>query len=254
MVSEPARPRDVPEIIAHRGYSAVAPENTIAALEAALEAGATAVEVDVRTAIDGTPVLFHDVHLGRTSSGVGPVRRRTVGQLKSLDAGSWFGEDFAAERIPTLAEALEFLGGRVLHFYPEVKGYREMEDLDRMVEIVRGAGFLSRTTFLSEDRTALDRIGSADPSVGLGYVVEDEVGFAEAVDEAMGDPRALVDLEVGLALGNPGVVRSARERGLPVAVWTVDDVSDARRLWDDGVGRFTTNSVEELLRWAESVS
>lgn len=243
-----------PEIIAHRGYSAVAPENTVAALEAALAAGATSVEVDVRTAIDGTPVLFHDVHLGRTSSGVGPVRRRTVGQLKSLDAGSWFSEEFADERIPTLAEALEVLGERVRAFYPEVKGYREMEDLDRMVEIVRGAGLLSRTTFLSMDRVVLDRIRDTEPSVGLGYVIEDEDGFAEMVNDVLGDPRALVDLEVGLALGNPGVIRSALERELPVAVWTVDEVDDARRLWDAGVGRFTTNKVDELLGWARDVA
>ena len=246
--------RTGPEIIAHRGYSTVAPENTLAAVEAALEAGATSIEVDVRTAFDGTPVLFHDVHLGRTSSGVGPVRRRTVSQLKSLDAGSWFSDDFAGETIPTLAEALEVLGDRVRAFYPEVKGYREMEDLDRMVEIVRSAGLLARTTFLSMDRVVLDRIRDTEPSVRLGYVVEDAESFAEMADDTIGDPRVLVDLEVGLALGNPGIIRSALERELEVAVWTVDEVEDAERLWNAGVGRFTTNNVEEMLGWAEGMA
>lgn len=243
-----------PEIIAHRGYSRVAPENTISALEAALEAGATSVEVDVRTAFDGTPILFHDVHLGRTSSGVGPVRRRTVGQLQSLDAGSWFSDDFAGERIPTLAEALEALAGRVERFYPEVKGYREMEDVDRMVKIVRNAGLLSSTTFLSMDRIVLDRIRRTEPSVKLGYVVEDTDAFREAVDQTEGDSRALIELEVGLALGNPGVIGSARVRELEVGVWTVDDVDDAERLWETGVTRFTTNRLEEMLEWADTHS
>lgn len=243
-----------PEIIAHRGHSAVAPENTIAALEAALDAGATSIEVDVRTAFDGSPILFHDVHLGRTSSGVGPVRRRTVGQLQALDAGSWFSEEFSGERIPTLAEALETLSGRVDRFYPEVKGYREMEDLDRIVKIVRRAGLLSSTTFLSMDRIVLERIRQTEPSVELGYVVEDTDAFAEAVERAEGDARALIDLEVGLALGNPGVIGSARARDLEVAVWAVDDVEDAERLWDAGVTRFTTNRLEELLEWASSRS
>ena len=87
------------EIIAHRGYSARAPENTLAAIDAAVRAGADAVEWDVQIASCGTPVLFHDAHLGRTSNGVGPVRRRTLGQLRLLDAGSWFSAEFAEERI-----------------------------------------------------------------------------------------------------------------------------------------------------------
>jgi glycerophosphoryl diester phosphodiesterase len=81
---------DTIEIIAHRGYSGRAPENTLAALEAAVAAGADAVEFDLHTAACGTPVLFHDGMLSRTTNGVGPVRRRTLEQLKTLDAGKWF--------------------------------------------------------------------------------------------------------------------------------------------------------------------
>ena len=74
------------EVIAHRGYSSRAPENTLAAIDLAIEAGADAIEFDVHTAGDGNPVLFHDPMLGRTTNGVGPVRRRTIEQLKNLDA------------------------------------------------------------------------------------------------------------------------------------------------------------------------
>ena len=74
------------EIIGHRGYAAAAPENTLASLEAALTAGARAVEFDLHVASCGTPVLFHDVNLGRTTNGVGPVRRLTLGQLQAMDA------------------------------------------------------------------------------------------------------------------------------------------------------------------------
>lgn len=250
MSSTPTNPRR-PEIIAHRGYSAIAPENTLPALDAALEAGATAIEVDLRTAIDGTPVLFHDVHLGRTTSGVGPVRRRTLGQLKSLDAGSWFSKEFEEERIPTLAEALERLDGRLQRFYPEIKGYREMEDLDRMVEIVTSAGMLERTTFLAADTVVLDRIRDTEPSVALGIVVEGEEGVDDALERAVRDRRTFVDLDVDLALESPAVVRTALERDVEVGVWTVDDPENAERLWDLGVTRFTTDRVAELLAWAD---
>src|SRR3990170_1715594 len=118
------------QIIAHRGYSARAPENTLAALEAAVAAGADAVEFDLHTAACGTPVLFHDAMLSRTTNGVGPLRRRTLDQLKALDAGKWFSPDFAGERIPSFEETLRALKGRTGTIYAEVKGFRELEDTD----------------------------------------------------------------------------------------------------------------------------
>ena len=149
-----------PTIIAHRGYSAKAPENTLSAIRLALEAGAGGVEWDMTTASCGTPILFHDANLGRTTDGVGPVRRRTLTQLRALDAGSWFDEAFAGEPIPTLAEACQVLTdlgfeGQVV---AEIKGWRELEDVDRMVETVRAASQLDRTLFISMDWSTIDRI------------------------------------------------------------------------------------------------
>ncbi|MFW6199219.1 MAG: glycerophosphodiester phosphodiesterase [Gemmatimonadota bacterium] len=242
-----------PEIIAHRGYSAVAPENTLAALTAALEAGATSIEVDVQTAIDGTPVLIHDPHLGRTTSGVGPVRRRTVGQLQSLDAGGWFSDEFEGERIPTLAESLEHLGGDVERFYAEVKGYREMEDLDRMASIVRSAGLLARTTFISMDPIVLDRIRHTEPSAALGYVVDEIDAVERAVEWCREDGNAFLDLKLEIALDRPDTVAGALGQDVEVGVWTVDRPEEAESLWDRGVTRFTSNEVEALLKWSRSV-
>lgn len=242
-----------PEIIAHRGYSAVAPENTLAALTAAVEAGATSIEVDVQTAIDGTPVLIHDPHLGRTTSGVGPVRRRTVGQLQSLDAGAWFSDEFEGERVPTLAEALEHLSGDVERLYPEVKGYREMEDLDRMASIVRSAGLLARTVFISMDPIVLDRIRHTEPSVALGYVVDEPDAVEPAVEWCRKDGNAFIDLELEIALDRPDTVAAALSQDVEVGVWTVDRPEDAESLWDRGVTRFTSNEVDALLEWSRSV-
>jgi len=250
--SSPRRPDtdDAPQIIAHRGYSARAPENTIAALEAAIEAGARALEFDLHTAACGTPVLFHDPHLGRTTNGVGPLRRRTLQQLQALDAGSWFSEAFAGERIPSLGEALDAVAGRVDALYPEVKGYRELEDLDRMARIVEDAGLTAHTTFIAMDYAVLDRIRGRLPNGEIGYIVEKPERFDEALERAVAAGRAILDLDARIALARPETVRRARDAGLDVAVWTVDDPGDATRLWDLGVTRFTTNEVERLLAWA----
>jgi glycerophosphoryl diester phosphodiesterase len=99
-------------VVAHRGSSGSAPENTMAAFEIALQSGADIIECDVRLTRDGEVVVFHDRNLNRTTNGDGPVESRTLGELKSLDAGSWFGAKFRGEQIPTLGEVLRLLDNR----------------------------------------------------------------------------------------------------------------------------------------------
>lgn len=237
------------EIIAHRGYSARAPENTLAAVTLAIEAGADSVEWDVHVAACGTPVLFHDVSLGRTSNGAGTVRRRTLGQLQALDAGSWFSPDFAGEKIPSLAQALEAAKGRVRRMYVEVKGYRELEDLDRMVSIVRQADAMADTVFISLDWGILDRIRGQEPSVALGFIVDDAARFEEAVTRTLDDGNAFLDASHRLLLERPELATAARQRGVELGTWTVDDPGEATALVEMGVTRLTTNQVERLLAW-----
>ena len=98
--------RHVKQIIAHRGASSERPECTLAAIHRAIEVGATAVEMDVRTSKDGVLFLLHDTTLDRTTGGTGPAAVLTIDQLKELDAGSWFDPAYKNERIPTLREAL----------------------------------------------------------------------------------------------------------------------------------------------------
>ena len=99
-------------VVAHRGCSGRAPENTIAAFEMALEQGSDMIECDVRLTKDEEVVVFHDRALDRTTNGKGPVEQRTLEELKRLDAGSWFSSKFSGERIPTLSEVLHLLEGR----------------------------------------------------------------------------------------------------------------------------------------------
>lgn len=244
---------DAVEIIAHRGYSAQAPENTLSALEAALAAGADAVEFDLHTAACGTPVLFHDAMLSRTTNGVGPLRRRTLEQLKTLDAGKWFDLAFAGERIPSFEEALDVLDGRIARIYAEVKGYREIEDLDRMVDIVRKREMTTRVTFISMKWSPLDHMRGRAPDLTVGYIVDGSGEVEEAFDRAAGDAHAFVDLRADLLLEDPGIPRRALEEDVDLVVWTVDEPGDAQRVLDVGVRRITTNQVEALLSWKQAL-
>jgi glycerophosphoryl diester phosphodiesterase len=237
------------EIIAHRGYSARAPENTIAALESAIAAGADAVEFDLHVSADGVPVLFHDELLERTSTGAGPLRGLPFATLRTLDAGSWFGSAFAGEPIPSFVDALACVRGRVARIYPEVKHYGAPEHLTRMVEVATTAGLADATVFISMDWGALERMRAVSPALNVGYIVEHPSRAAAAIARASGDPHALVDFDARILLADPALAAHSHERGVELAVWTVDDSATASRLLELGVRRITTNRVGDLLAW-----
>lgn len=238
------------EIIGHRGYAAHAPENTLVSIDAALTAGARAVEFDVHVASCGTPVLIHDETLDRTTDGDGPVSRQTVEQLRTLDAGAWFDSDFAGERIPTLNDALDRVAGRAHRIYPEVKGIRDPSDVDRIVDSVRDSAMFARTTFISIDWSILERVRARDATMRIGFIVVTADRFDEALSLAKAHPAAILDLNHEIALDDPSVVRRARDAGVDVVTWTVNEPGEAARLRQAGVTGFTTDQVDRLLAWA----
>jgi glycerophosphoryl diester phosphodiesterase len=238
------------EIIGHRGYTARAPENTLASIEAALTAGVGAIEFDIHVAFCGTPVVIHDETLDRTTDGEGPVSLQTVDQLRTLDAGAWFDPAFAGEGIPTLTEALDHVAGGVHHIYPEVKGIREPSDVDRIVRIVQERAMSDRTTFISIDWSILERVRTQDAAIRIGFIVVTTDLFDEALSLAVADPAAILDLNHEIALEEPSVVRRAKDEGVDVVTWTVNEPDEATRLRNAGVTGFTTDHVERLLTWA----
>ena len=122
-------------VIAHRGASSYAPENTLAAFDLAIQMGVGHLELDVHAARDGHVVVIHDETVDRTTNGSGPVTSHALAALKRLDAGSWFGGTFAGQRIPTFEEVLERYQGRA-HLHTEIKGHSA--DLsERTVDLVR---------------------------------------------------------------------------------------------------------------------
>jgi glycerophosphoryl diester phosphodiesterase len=242
-----ARPE--PEIIAHRGFSARAPENTLSAFEAAIEVGAESIELDVQTAACGTPVVFHDLMLGRTTNGVGPVQRRSLVQLKALDAGSWFGDNFIGETVPTLAQALSCLSGRVYRVYLDIKGYRELEDLDRIVSLTREKGLEGAAVFTSPDWVVMNHFRKTAPEIQRAYLVAESQNLGEALDRAVVDGGAILNAEVGVILQNPDKLDEARGLGLEIMAWTIDREGDAQVALGAGVSRIVTNEVQKLLGW-----
>jgi glycerophosphoryl diester phosphodiesterase len=107
------------------------------------------------------------------------------------------------------------------------------------------------TVFISMDWGIVERIAGQDPTVGIGYIVEERSRWEEALERATPQPRAILDVDYRILLAEPDLVPQARGRGIDVAVWTVDEPADAQALRAQGVTRITTNQVTRLLEWRD---
>ncbi|HSN10817.1 MAG TPA: glycerophosphodiester phosphodiesterase [Propionibacteriaceae bacterium] len=230
---------------AHRGASAKAPENTLAAFRLAHELGADGVELDVQLTSDGQVVVIHDETLDRTTTGKGQVALRTLAELRDLDA-SYGLQDYAGERIPVLEEVLELLGPTGMTVNIELKNsveaYPGLEDA--VVSLVESAGVADRviySTFNHISATTLAR--SFQPSrVGLLFsdILAEPWSYAERRDVSALHPHwRYVELV-------PETVERCHALGLAVNVWTVDSPAIARRLADLGVDALISNRPDEV--------
>src|SRR5690349_12476749 len=152
--------------VAHRGYSAVAPENTLPALAAGALAGATLIEFDVRTTADGVPVVIHDRTVDRTTDGTGHVGDLTLDEVRALDAGSWFSPAYAGVRVPLLADVLDLL--RESQVLLEIKPPATLEQVKVIVEMVADRGLLDRTVVQSFDPAVVRVVREAAPDIRRG--------------------------------------------------------------------------------------
>lgn len=215
-----------PYVIAHRGDSAHRPENTLASFASALEVGAAVIEFDVQLSREGEPVVIHDATVDRTTDGRGRVVDLTLPELRRLSAGysERFGRAWAGERIPTLTEALAFLKGRA-RVLIEIKRESVSDDAlggveARTLAAVRKAGLLGQAAVLSFDSRVLARCRELEPELLCGLLyLRDEPAAAVARAVELG-ARLLLPEKGALS---PELRDLAREAGLRLAAWVVDD-------------------------------
>ena len=242
---------DAVEIIAHRGYSARAPESTMAAFRMAVASGATSIEFDVHVSTDGVPVVIDDDTLERTTNGLGRVSALTFAELQQLDAGSWFGRDFAGERISSLQEVLDLLKTRVQRVYIELKPHAFAPDqLDTVVDLIERAALVEHVVVMSFEWPLIEHVAARNEAITIAYLADDEDSCLRALEIVRTRERALIDCNYRILLKNPALVRAVEEIGRDLVVYTVNDTATAAALLRIGVHRFTTNEVEKLLRWA----
>lgn len=224
--------------IGHRGSSSECPENTIVSFRRALEQGAQMVECDLQLTADGHVVIIHDWTVERTTDGDGNVGEMGLDQLQSLDAGSWKDPKFAGERIPTLEETLDaVLPSARLNL--ELKCRGSEEEARRLalsaVAAVSQRDAFDRVIFSSFDRASLEALRDVSQEARIGVLwifapFDDAFALAEELGAGALHPRAeAVDVSV---------VDAARERGLAVNTWTVNEppaILDMIRAGVDGI-------------------
>ncbi len=235
-VQQSVQLKDDTEITAHRGASASAPENTMAAVLAAIDERADWCEIDVQETADGQVVVFHDSDFKKLANVDLKIWDATIDQLKDIDIGSHFSPEFSDQRVPLLSDVLAACKGKI-GVNIELKYYGHDDKLEqRVAEIVESHDMASDIVLMSLKRDGVKKMKALRPSWKVGLLTAVAAGDLTAID---------VDfLAVNAGIASHGFVRSAQAKKRPVLVWTVNDPISMSTMMGRGVNGIITDKPE----------
>lgn len=258
-----------PLIIAHRGASAVAPENTLAAFERAIRDGAEGIEFDVRLARDGVAVVIHDATLERTGLVPGKVAELSSDELQKTDVGTWFGRqqrnsphrnsphdvssDFSNERIPSLRQVFDLYSNNDGLLYLEMKG--ETRDgaglATEVVQTIRDYSLRERVIVECFDLSLIRAVKNIDPAIRTAALFEPKlsrpVSFVRRKLAELAKAHGAEEIALHHTLASPRAIENAKRLGLGVVVWTVDNPEWLAKARSLGVVALITNNPALML-------
>ncbi len=205
-----------PALMAHRGNSGLAPENTLAAFAAALETKSEWVELDVHLSADGELIVMHDATVDRCTNGSGAIAEMTLAQIKALDAGSWFAPEFAGETVPTLAEVVALVGDRI-RLNVEIKSSADPLSSLKVVQALADGGVLAQSIVSSFGLEAILETRKHWPEGTLALIT------GRAADLAIAQEHKLPWFNVAYPDVDAALVERAHAAGIKVNAWTLDD-------------------------------
>lgn len=234
-------------VIAHRGDPDVAPENTLAAIMAAIDAGAEYVEIDLQLTADRAPVLLHDRTLDRTTDGTGRVDEHSEAQLRRLDAGSWFSPAFAGEPVPSFAEAAELIAASPVTLVVELKEFWTGEDVLGIVDTIESNGIGDRVVLAASHfgtaRALRDVAGDSPRALVRRMLPPSAVELAHELDViAFLTTMRSIDAE-------PALLDELRDAGVAVVIYTLNAEQNWRWALDIGVDGIVTDDPSGLQDW-----
>jgi glycerophosphoryl diester phosphodiesterase len=245
VVDEDPQPGEIYPVllIAHRGASGHAPENTLAAFKKAVVLGTNFIETDLQLTRDARLVAIHDDTVDRTTNGKGAVHDMTLAELRRLDAGSWFGSEFAGERIPTLDEITAFAKKHDVVFYLEMKPGASWGGEHALIGGLRESGEIARTVVISFDSGILAGVRKIEPTLMTGLLYDGQI--EEPLDCAV--QVGARQLAVRGDLVTPQMISEAKKRDLQVVCWTVNYAAHMRVLMSAGVDGIMSDYPDRLV-------
>jgi glycerophosphoryl diester phosphodiesterase len=230
-------------VIAHRGASSYAPENTFAAFELAIRMGVHDIELDVEATSDGHIVVIHDDTVDRTTNGTGPVTSHSLAALQALDAGSWFGAQFSGERIPAFDDVLKRYKERV-HIHTEIKG-RSTYLSQRTADLVRQHGMIDQVTITSFQKARLEEIRAYAPELVTGWLLAEVSDAVIAQASTIGVRQICPRADTVTA----ELVSRLHAKGFAVRAWGVATEALMRQVVRAGADGATVNFPDKLLAY-----
>lgn len=236
-----------PVCIAHRGFSGIAPENTLIAFQKAIELNPDGFELDVHLSKNGELIVIHDDAVDRTTNGKGKVTELTLAELKQLDAGSWFDKKYAGERIPTLAEALELAKNKI-DVMVELKAVGTPE---KAVPLIEQFGMVDQVVIFSFSSDLLKIAKRINPNLSMLHLL-----WVKPEEKETFPPNTLITRTLSAHANligmnwngvTPQLVKIAHKRGLGIRVYTVDEEYDMRAMIEMGVDGIISNRIDRLL-------
>jgi glycerophosphoryl diester phosphodiesterase len=220
-------------IVAHRGAAGKAPENTLAAVRQAIADKTDWVEIDVQETADGHVVVVHDSDFMKLSGVPLKTWQASFEQVRQIDVGSWFSDEFADERVPTLKEVLETARGKA-GVVIELKYYGHDQALEqRVVDIVEEANMVPDVAVMSLKYEGIQKMRALRPDWSIGLLSATAVGDLAGLDADF--------LAVSMGMARPGFIRRAQAAGRQVFVWTVNDPVSMSRMISLGVDGVITD-------------
>jgi glycerophosphoryl diester phosphodiesterase len=230
-------------VIAHRGASGNAPENTMAAFKKAVALGANFIETDLQLSRDARLVAIHDATVNRTTNGQGTVHDMTLTELRRLDAGSWFGSEFAGERIPTLEEILAFSKKHDVVFYLEIKPGGSWGGEHALIGALRESGEIPRAVVICFDAAIVLSLRKIEPTLMTGLLYDGQIENPLEKAVAIGARQ----LAVRGDLVTQALIAEARRKDLQVVCWTVNHPAHMRLLAAAGVDGIMSDYPDRLV-------
>ena len=215
----------------------------MAAFKKAVALGATFIETDLQLSRDARFVAIHDDTVNRTTNGQGKVHDMTLGVLRQLDAGGWFGSEFAGERIPTLEEILEFAKKNDVVFYLELKPGGSWGGEHALIGALRESGEVARCVVISFDPAILASLRKIEPTLMTGFLYDGQIPDPQKAALDVGARQIAVRGD----LVTPHMLGEARKRDLQVVCWTVNHPAHIRLLMGAGVDGIMSDYPDRLI-------